>query len=54
MSLEVCLSITQALTSPSPEQSDDIAGQRLRELISQCLNTRATQLNDAAHLLAHA
>ncbi|CAE7583189.1 pikB [Symbiodinium microadriaticum] len=35
-------------------ETDEVAGHRLKELISQCLNTRTTQLNDAVHLLAHA
>jgi hypothetical protein len=35
-------------------ESDAVAAARMRELIGQCLNTRTTQLNDAAHLLKHA
>ena len=35
-------------------ESDEVAGQRLREIITQCLHTRSTQLNDAVHLLVHA
>ena len=35
-------------------ETDAVASQRLREIISQCLHTRTTQLNDAVHLLVHA
>lgn len=35
-------------------ESDEVAAQRLTEIISQCLHTRSTQLNDAVHLLVHA
>jgi hypothetical protein len=35
-------------------ETDEVASQRLTEIISQCLHTRTTQLNDAVHLLVHA
>ena len=35
-------------------ETDTVAASRMKELITQCLNTRTTQLNDAAHLLKHA
>ena len=35
-------------------ETDAVAAQRLKEIISQCLHTRTTQYNDAAHLLKHA
>merc|ERR1712086_1129322 len=34
--------------------TDKEAGEHFKETVIQCLNTRATQYNDAAHLLRHA
>jgi len=34
--------------------SDDAAGIHFKDLLNTCLNTRATQINDAVHLLKHA
>lgn len=36
-----------------PEMTPEEAEKRFRELITQCLRTRAVQFNDAAHLFRH-
>lgn len=37
-----------------PDQSDEFASEHFKEQLKIAVSTRATQLNDAAHLFAHA